>query len=415
MKIQIHLYSSVKMDSFQLPDFSFEFDFQSDFTEGENCVIDELLANPIESTDLFDTSTAYQTNPASSSSFFDYLCNNSNTIANEISLGNLSTSQLVPYDSGFSQVQYEIDSFANNSSGMVSGAADTATENMNFDWTKFLDESSADGNSIEAPLQSQPEQIEGHVDDSSGMICDNGCVYQELKTLDIPQMYSDLDQTFDLTGLKERSQCIDYSVLAKENEPNRIVQNNENHSSLTNSKVFLLPFQMNAASTQSLYQMATKLKDNPMMLDSMIRQCANKNQNPKILIPSRPKQVKPKTKRYLTVDEQLKEINTKKIVLPSIGRKLQRQSRKQKPQIDKEKVEVKYSVQIVLEDVMEDGTFGYINNDTSINDNNNQPAPKKSPKSKKLSPNSKPAKHQAMQTRSESKSNRRTSKKLKTP
>lgn len=390
------------MDQFQIPELSFEFDFQHDFTLGENCVINEILANPIESSDIFATENALTLDQSTSSSFFNYLCNDFITTTAGNSSGDLSNNQLVPYDDGFSQVSYDVDSYARESNGIDCNAAN---QNVNFDWTKFLDESSADGSVIESVPESQVEQVQYNHTGGSGMICENGYVYQELKTLDIPQMYSDLNQTFDLMRLKEHDKAIDYSAFDNETEFSHKQPNNNPNSASIDSKVFLLPFQLNESGAQSLLQIAEKLKDDPTAIHSMVSE-----QNSKLLIPSRPKQIKEKSMRYLTVNEQLHQIRTKEIILPSIERKPQQRKRKQKPKIDKEKAPVQYTLKIILEDIMENGNFSMVNNNTTISNNNNfQSVSEISPKSRKSSPKARSTK----QTRSASKTNRRSNKKSK--
>lgn len=393
------------MDNIQLPDFNVEFDFQNDFTDGENSVINQILTNPIESTELFEADDTFSGGGGgggqfNSSSFLEYLCQDSSTFNDDILSHHFSGSESVTYDSGFTQVGYELETFATDSSGMDAVAAD---QNFDFDWTTFLDESSQESDNPSKSV-SPTYDVQNSFQDNENVICDNGFVYQELKTLDVPQLYSDLNQTFDLTNMKEYEQSIDYSTLADQNDADDEKPIIEHDAPIMNQKVFLMPFEMNESGTQSLYQIATKLKDDPTVMNSMLNQCQNKEQNTNILIPSRPKQIKQKTDRYQTVSEQLNQIKTKEIVLPPIGRKSPRKARKQTPKIDMGNGPVTYSFEIVLHDVMTDGTFNrFCKQKTSM----------KSPK--KSSPSSRPVKSKTKQSGSnDPRSSRRISQKPKT-
>lgn len=336
------------MENFQLSDFSlnFEFDFQHDFTDNENRVIDDILSNPVESVGLFETDTSFGDRRTSSSSFFDYLCNDSTPTIDVASLENLSKSQLVPYNGN--QVNHEEINYPAQPDG-------TAEQNVNFDWTTFLDESSNQANVIEDVSSSVPEQsMPNEFSDAGNVICDNGFVYQELKTLDVPQMYTNLDETFGLMDLKAVDESMDYSALVNDLKSDQNDQNTVNSNATSmKQKLFFLPMQLDQMGTEALLHVATKLKNHPFTLNSMLNKCIERNIQTKILIPKRPKQIKQKSDQYLTVNEQLEKIHTKEIVLPTIQPKPEQRKRKEVPKVDKEKVPVAYAFEVVLTNIME--------------------------------------------------------------
>lgn len=346
------------MDNFQLGDLNlnFDFDFQHDFTDDENRVIDDILANPGESSGLFRAQPPFDENRTGSSSFFDYLCNDSGS-TNDAALleHNLSNSQMVTFNSDSNQCEtHEVVNFPAESEGM------TDIQNVNFDWTTFLDESPTQENVPEQPTSIVPpadEPVQNDSIDSSNMICDNGFVYQELKTFDVPEMYANLDQTFGLVDLRKINESMDYSVFENEQQVDQNDSNIGNSSAapLLKQKLFLLPLHLNQSGCDSLLQVATKLHNHPFILNSMMNKCDDKEANKtQILLPSRPKQIKQKSERYLPVNEQLERINAEVIVLPSIERKLeQRQKRKETPKIDKEKVPVAFAFEVVLTNILE--------------------------------------------------------------
>lgn len=397
------------MDNFHLNDFNlnFEFDFQHDFTDGENRVIDDLLANTVDTTGLFETEPPpFDGNRTCSSSFFDYLYNDSASTIDVNSLENLSKSQLVPFNGDLNQVSREVDSYPIQPDGMV------AEQNVNFDWTTFLDESSNQGNAIVEAASSVTEesmQIDT-IGDSGNVIRDNGFVYQELKTLDVPQMYTNLDESFGLMDLKTIDDNMDYTALANDTQSDQNDQNivNSNATSMK-QKLFFLPMQLNQKGTESLLQVATKVKNDPLILNSMINKCTERESNMKILLPSHPKQIRMKSERYLTVNEQLEQIQTKEIVLPSIEKKQRQKKRKQAPKLDQEKVSVAYAVEIVLTNIMETST-------SDVSKINSPANTKKATRAKKVTTKVAASKRRANDDEflAEPKSTRRSCKRIKT-
>lgn len=396
------------MDNFQMSDFNlnFEFDFQHDFTDGENCVIDDILANPVESASLFKTE-AFMESQTSSSSFFDYLCNDSGCTSDVAAFDPLANNQLnQSSNTSLNRMTHEIENFQAESDGIIA-------QNVNFDWTTFLDNSSSQENIISdvSPITPDYSVNQSEFIDSRNVICDNGFVYEELKTLDVPQMYTNLDQTFGLMDLKTIDKSLDYSALGNEHQSGQNERNFVNsNASLVKQKIFLMPLNLNQSGRESLLQVATKLKNRPFILNSMLNQCDEKVSQSKILLPSRPKQIKHKSKRYLTVNEQLEEINTKEIVLPMIKLNRQRKKRKEMPKIDMEKVPVAYAVQVVVTKIF-DGSLNRKNNMKT----SSQSTGKKTTKPKKLTTKTTTSKRRTNEDPSfeEPKSNRRTNKKIK--
>lgn len=349
------------MENFQLNDiWDFEFDFQHEFTNGENSVIDNILADPVEPIGLFDTS--YDDNRTNSESFLDYLCDDSVSNIDVTSLENIPKNQLVSFSS------YPI-----QENGTV------AEPNVNFDWTSFLDESTGQTNATVVAPSSETNDLTINGNGNTGnVICDNGFVYQELKTLDVPQMYSNLDERFGLMDLKTFDKTMDYSALqSDQNDPNVA---NSNAPPLK-QKLFFLPLDLNQIGTESLLQVATKMKNHPLMLNSMLNKCTAGETNDKILLRSAPKQIKTKAEQYLTVNEQLKQIHTKEIILPKIPQKPQPRKRKTTPNVVEDKVPVDYAFELVLTDILK--TNPSVNSETDGEEAVNA---KKAKKAKKVTP-----------------------------
>lgn len=370
------------MDNFHFGDFnlSFEFDFQHDFTDNENQVIEDILTNPIESSELFETGESFGDTHSHQSSFFDYLCNDSRPVNDIAALDHLSRSQLLPFECNVDhQAADKQHSFANGSNGPEVSSAD---QNVNFDWTTFLDQSPAQSCSAEeAPSAHQRDDNASNalVNTNNDMIRDNGFIYQELKTLDVPQMYANLDQTFGLIDLKKIDESMDYSSLTYDNETCRDHRNNMldlNQTALSKKKVFVMPLQSHPAAVESSRKVGLKLKSHPMILTKMLSQCANQQSEKKVLFPCRPKQIKSKSQRYLTIDEQLRLINTKEIVLPMNGPNSQSQKRKGNLKMDKAKVPAKNNLEEMLANIPD-----------SNNDSRNEANTKKSARLKKVLPN----------------------------
>lgn len=401
------------MDNFQLGDFSlnFEFDFQNDFTADENRVIADIMTNTVDSTNLFGMDTQFDESHTNSSSFFDYLYNDSGTIDDVVSLDELPKSQLVPFNiqhsSNVIQSIHDVHDYACESQEMT---GTVANQSVDFDWTSVLDQSPAQSNVADEKQTLKCVPVEPAQSDLVEMVSvthDNGCVYQELKTIDLPQMYANLDDKFGLLDLKQVDQRIDYSSLPIQHRMDHSDFNivNSNAPS-TKRKMFLVPMELSQPGAESLFKVATKLQTSPFILNSMLNQCNDKESNSQVVLPTRPKQIKQKSERYLTVNEQLQQIHTKEIVLPSIQRNFQRQKRKVPPKLDREKTAVTYAVEVVVTDISQTDNSDGISIETSA---------KKPTKPKKSPTNAKSSKRAANQVVDQPKSIRRSSKKIKTP
>lgn len=392
------------MENFQLSDLNlnFQFDFDHDFNDCENSVIDNFLANPDESNGLFDT--AYVDDRTNSASFFDYLCDDSATDIDVTSLENLPKTQLVSFSSDSNQLNHDVDSYPIQQDGTV------AEQNVNFDWTSFLDESSDQTNAtVAAPSSATNDLTFNGIGNTANVICDNGFVYQELKTLDVPQMYSNLDERFGLMDLRTLNNTMDYSAL----------QSDQNDQNTANSnappikhKLFFLPMDLNQNGTESLLQVATKMNNHSEMLNSMLNKCAAREIDDKILLRSAPKKIKAKAEQYLTVNEQLKLVQTKEIILPKIERKPQPRKRKTTPKVVKDKVPVEYAYELVLTDILK--THAIVNSKTD--EDEKAVNAKKATKAKKVTPKVTKSKRRTNnndETLIESRPTRRSTKKTK--
>lgn len=389
------------MENYHLNEFNldFEFDFQHDFTSGENRVIDDILSNSIPSGEIFEAGQSLMEVTREDSSFFEYLCNDSGSASDLGTLEQLPANQLFPVESETNQASYEVANFATESNGTDNTADD---QNVSFDWTTFLDKSPSQKSVEEQSSENEPS--EPVPIDRGNVIRDNGFIYQELKTLDIPQMYANLGETFGLADLKKIDERMNYSSLPAErrsNQNDRTAMNNMTNVPLTKKKVFLMPLQMDRKSTESLLNVANNLKSHPDILNSMLSQCSGREFTKEIRLPNRPKQIKQKSQRHLTINEQLERINMKEVVLPMIDQPAIRRERKQILPISMERVPVNYAVEVVLTDINENNILQ--SNETT-----------KMPKTKKTSPNTKSSKRENIELTEKPKKSRRLSKKLKT-
>lgn len=389
------------MENYHLNEFNldFEFDFQHDFTSGENRVIDDILSNSIPSGEIFEAGQSLMEVTREDSSFFEYLCNDSGSASDLGTLEQLPANQLFPVESETNQASYEVANFATESNGTDNTADD---QNVSFDWTTFLDKSPSQKSVEEQSSENEPS--EPVPIDRGNVIRDNGFIYQELKTLDIPQMYANLGETFGLADLKKIDERMNYSSLPAErrsNQNDRTAMNNMTNVPLTKKKVFLMPLQMDRKSTESLLNVANNLKCHPDILNSMLSQCSGREFTKEIRLPNRPKQIKQKSQRHLTINEQLERINMKEVVLPMIDQPAIRRERKQILPISMERVPVNYAVEVVLTDINENNILQ--SNETT-----------KMPKTKKTSPNTKSSKRENIELTEKPKKSRRLSKKMKT-
>lgn len=315
------------MDNFPLKDFNlnFDFDFQHDFTDGENQVIDDILTNPVELETLFETDAPLNDDPTL---IFD----------SAVVLQNFPKNQLAT-NIGYME-RSDQDDFDNFNAGQDPMVAEP---NINFDWTTFLESPSI---KIQNNISDRPILIDAVQNDwiqINNMICDNDFIYQELNTLDVPQMYANLDHKYSLGELKKIDEGVEYSSLSNG-------QNDHINSTSLMKKphLFLLPFHLNKAGIESVQHVASNLKNRSFRLNVMLDKCDDN-----ILLRKRPKQIKQKSNRYLTFKEQMERIKAKEIKLITIDREVPRQKRKQALRFNKEKESVEYAFQSVSSNAFE--------------------------------------------------------------
>lgn len=394
------------MENFQMGEFNldFEFDFQHDFTAGENRVIDDILSNSIEPGTFFEgAESLIEDTRENSSSFFEYLCNESSSASDLVALEQLPPNQLFKVECDDNQASFGTHTIATEPNGVDMMIVD---QNVNFDWTTFLDKSPSPHQSSvaeELPNQKDDEPIQNDLIEHENVIRDNGFVYQELKTLDITQMYSNLGETFGLADLRKIDERLNYTSLSLERQSNQNTKDTSNNRvPLSRKKVFLMPLQLDRQSNESLRHVAENLKNNPLILNSMLQKCEEREFTTKIRVPNQPRQIKQKSRKHLTINEQLEQINTKEIILPRVSQSTQQRRQRKIPpkRIKAEKVPVKFAIEMVLTDINDNNI---IHNDTL------KPA-----KIKRISPYSKATKCENNEYRDEPKKNRRPSKKTKT-
>lgn len=350
------------MENFNLSDFTmdFEFDFQHDFTANENQVIDDILKHATE----FDV---VQENP---SSCFEYFCENSgavNGLARTTEQLLQSQQQVFPLENavnetGFYQHNFPTASTFSNPYQIESTVDEENVVGTNFDWTTFLEDKpsiqsdTVNWQSVNQTIDQKNRTDQDNLFDSSN---ENGFIYQELNTLDIPKIYDNLGKAFGLDDLKKLDACLDYSSLSMVKHGQLDHDDHARRNGLfPKKKVFLMPMELNAESNESLQNVATTLKKHPFVLNSMLNQCDNTKRTEKIELSNGPKQIKQQCERYLSVREGLERIAIKEITIPMIQSSSERRrQRKQITKTDNEKVPIQYAVDIVVTDINRNGTF----------------------------------------------------------
>lgn len=350
------------MENFNLSDYTldFEFDFQHDFTANENQVIDELLTHPTDFDGMQENGSPRFAFMCEGSSAFNDLMTiteqlpqpQQQTISNETDF----YQQNFPTESSFAN-PCEIESAAN---GVENG------DELDFDWTTFLDDKASiqsetvNGQSTNATTDQQNQTEQDGQLDSSNALDDNDCVYQELNTLDIPQIYDSLDKAFGLNDLKKMDAYVDYASLSMAEDASQDdhdIALDHTNGLLPKKKVFLVPMELNAESTESLQNVATKLKTHPSILDSMLNQCGNTNKTKKIELSDDPKQIKKQSELCLSIRERLERIAIKEITVATIQPNTQRRHRKQIIEIDSERVPIQFAMDVVVTDINRHGTI----------------------------------------------------------
>lgn len=344
------------MDNYQLPDLNldFEFDFQYDFTAGENHIIDDILANSVETDGLFETGQPLIENSRiESSSFFEYLCNDSGTSGELGVLDQLPQTQLLPFECNETPASHELLNSANITSQIE--ITTPTIQDVSFDWTMLIDKSPSQLNVAEEKMIIEQSDSVDSANVVTQMIHENGCIYQELKTLDVAKMHTELRKKFGFDELKKLDDRINYATLStgwhtsqSDNDTTIAI----NKVPLTKKKVFILPFE-NGRNRPELQRLTKKFENNPAILNSICNQCENKTNAKKYRLAIRPKQIRQKSERYLTPYEQFTRIDTMKIELPMNNSYGLRRKRKQIINTDKEKVPVKCAVSQTLTGINE--------------------------------------------------------------
>lgn len=270
-------------------DFKFTpFDFSSDFTPGENQIMDEILMQPFET---------FITNGLP-----------------DINYMSLSPSVLHPINTSDDAVERICNLFPL----MDTSESETIIGNGNviMSWTNVMDSNPSPvpnyqmngiGNDIIEELPNEPEQPS----------------YQELETFDVPQLYDNLQITFGLNHLKEIDTNLNYPALKMECDQSDNACNQSSPVPIPHEyewKTFLMPIQCDASYTSSVQEIQAKLKARPDIVMSIIKQRTqqDKANETKILLVAPPKRTKQPSTRYLSVGEQLKQIENEDIVVPRI-------------------------------------------------------------------------------------------------
>lgn len=435
-----------KMENFNMGDFTmdFEFDFQNDFTATENQVIDDILTNETETDGIFDGT---RENP--SSTFFEYFGDDSGAV-NGLGISEQYPQQqyqMAAIESGMNQAGFNNVNFSTPACEIAASVDEQNVDGIDFDWTTFLQDKTPGQlkpsdceQSTDTNDEQQQQQNSASADSSNSLlgsvdvINDNGFVYQELKTLDVPQIYCNLDKAFGLDDLKKLDKCVDFASLSTTKHTTQ--QENNNHDNdaeddgggdepiighrndgLARKKVFLMPLQMDEQSTESLKNVAAKLKKNPMVLNSLLSKCGKTKKAEKFQLTADPKRSLQQSEQYLSVRERLERVAAKNIALPMIKTgSTERRQRKQIIKMENDKVPIQYAVKIILNDINKSGIFK-INTNISSSSSTKETVTEKPKKVKKQSPKSKPTSkhHEPIEAAAkvEPKNTRRSSKKIK--
>lgn len=400
-------------------DMDIKFDFQHDFTATENRVMDELLTDQTEADDIFN---GMRENP---SSYFEYFRQDSNVGIDLDIAEQFQQQPMVSIENGVSQAGFNHAYFSTAPCDNDASMDVQNDDGIDFDWTTFLADKSPGFLSPTAVAQSSDTngQQNPALEDSTGsagstnVINDNGFIYQELKTLDITRLYGNLCKTFGLDDLKKLDKCFDYSALSTADKRGDHDGDGGGGGGdaeeplidhpIAKKKVFLMPLQMDPQSNAFLQNIATKLTNQPMVLNSIINKCDKSKDAKKLETASEPKKSVQQSEQYLSMRERLARVATKPIALPMINKKTtstERRPRKQTFKIENEKMPIQYSVQIILHDIRKTAIF-------NSSSNSKETATEKPAKVKKMS-KSKPTMKKCTETaKAEPKKSRRSIKK----
>lgn len=289
------------------------FNFDTDFTAAENRIIDELLMQP------YDT-------------FTNGFVMADNHDLSDMNYMPLSPSVLNPINSSDNGVE----TICNLFPSMDTSASEAITGNgdMIMSWTNVMEPNPSPEpnypiditeNDIIEDLTNEPEQPS----------------YQELQTFDVPQLYDNLQTTFGLNHLKEIDTNLNYPALKMEcdqggNANNQSSPGTERLPREIEWKTFLMPIRCDASCTGSVQEIQAKLKARPDIVMQIVKQRTQeaKTNETKILLVASPKQTKKPSMRYLSVGEQLKQIENEEINVPRFRYVVKQQARKTPVKLD---------------------------------------------------------------------------------
>lgn len=271
-------------------DFKFAFDFENEFSPVENQIINDILMQPMDTFDQFD-------------------------------LPDMNFLSLSPSDGQFNQfdssnVTNGVEPIDNMYTATEPLQTDTITGNgdMVMSWTNVMEPSS----STQSELPSNYYEClisEDHSNDAET------ASYQNLETFDVPQLFDNMQTTFGLSQLKEIDAKLNYSALKMECD----ASDNSDQGPLVvpheiKWKTFLMPIKCDANGANSVQQLQQKFKEHPDIVMSIIKQRTQqaKSNETKILLVAPPKKTKQPSKRYASVDEQLRRLDSEEIVVPQI-------------------------------------------------------------------------------------------------
>lgn len=292
------------MEDFQLDDFDLNFDFNRDFDRDENQIINEILNEPLQfgpSTSDFDPSTAV--------SFLGNETNYSIENFND-SFSGFSNLDPVNFSTDFySSFQLNVE---NPSSTAVAETYQISSDAIeSFDWSAFLQKSPhheviVEENEMPVDIRN-PIEMENQSDDV--------IVYEELQDLNVVQMYNNVKSKFELMELKSIDEDIDYDDLLKRTIDARAICNRKNEKQ---QRIFFLP--TNYPVDEKSDALMNKLQNDPSIADSLLKQQSNAtaNNSNQIVIKRQPKQIKQKSTKFLTITEQLAQIDRKEFDLVNI-------------------------------------------------------------------------------------------------
>lgn len=293
-------------------DYNFAFDFENDFTAAENQIITEVLMEPFGVFGSDDLGLDSYILPD-----VDYMPLNNGVDALNDAVEMISNifptmDTALPSDSSFQTEPI------------------TGNANMIMSYANLLEPTQS--MKIEMPTYADAESMIIEDEYNENIITEEETSYQNLETVDVPQLYDNLQSTFGLKHLKDINEKLSYPALKAECVQDPVT--NENESPIAPEirwKTYLMPLNRSGSDTESVHQIEQKLRQRPDIVMSIVKRHTHpsKSNEKKIVLVAPPKKTKQPLTEHISVDVKLKENDfNHRVILPRIDISAVRRRRK---------------------------------------------------------------------------------------